>query len=179
MSTTPSANIFPEIAFNTETPEDNQAIEALHDDAFGPGRFVRAASIIREQGGHDRGLSFTAKRHGDLTGSVRMTPIAIGAVAGHLLGPLAVLKQERKLGVGKHLVNLAVDAARRAGSPFVLLVGDAPYYWPMGFRQVSTDRVLMPLPVAPDRLLACELQAGIAATLVGNVCHVDRIAAVR
>ncbi|RLQ88358.1 GNAT family N-acetyltransferase [Notoacmeibacter ruber] len=172
MSAPSSPVTLSQIVFTPEEPEDAGSIDTLHAGVFGPGRFARAASIIREQGSHDLSLSFTARIEGLLIGSVRLTPIAVGGERGHLLGPLAVLTDRRKLGVGKHLVNMSVEAARAVGSPFVMLVGDAPYYWSMGFRPVYTDRVRMPLPVAPDRLLVCELQSNLAECLAGNVRHV-------
>ena len=172
MPPTSPDNLFADIAFAPEAPVDALSIDALHDHVFGPGRFTRAASLIREQGLHDPRLSFTARLSDLLIGSVRMTPIRVGKDSfGHLLGPLAVLTPRRKLGVGKHLVNLGVEAARKSGSPFVLLVGDAPYYWSMGVRPSSIEKVRMPLPVAPDRLLVCELEARTAERLKGNVRH--------
>lgn len=175
MSSTPSPSQVSHIDFSLEAPADGAQIDALHGQAFGPGRFVRAASAIREQGPHDPALSYTARLDGELIGSVRLSPIAVGRDRGHLLGPLAVLSERRKAGIGKHLVNLGVEAARAAGSSFVLLVGDAPYYWPMGFRPISTQKVRMPLPVAPDRLLVCELEPTICNRLTGNVRHVQCI----
>ncbi|WP_094077398.1 GNAT family N-acetyltransferase [Notoacmeibacter marinus] len=171
MSFTPSPSQSSNIRFTQETSADDADIEALHDEVFGPGRFVRAASAIREQGPHDRALSFTARFDDELIGSVRLSPISVGPARGHLLGPLAVLRNRRKAGIGKHLVNLGVEAARVAGSPFVLLVGDAPYYWPMGFRPISAETVRMPLPVAPDRLLVCALDTAVCERLEGNVRH--------
>ena len=35
-------------------------IEAINEEAFGPGRFARAAYRIREGGPHERDLSFVA-----------------------------------------------------------------------------------------------------------------------
>jgi predicted N-acetyltransferase YhbS len=34
----------------------------------------------------------------------------------------------------------AVDAAREAGAPYILLVGDKPYYWPFGFETLPRAR---------------------------------------
>jgi predicted N-acetyltransferase YhbS len=123
-----------------ERAECADAIEALHAEAFGPGRFTRAAFRLREQGPHDPALSFVAlSPGGDLLGSVRLTPVvtAESGHRGHLLGPRAV------------------DAASATpGSAYVLLVGDAPYYAPLGFRQVPAGRLRLPGPVDPRRLLA-------------------------
>ena len=77
-------------AYLPESPDHDAAIEAINEEAFGPGRFARAAYKIREAGGHDRRLSFVAVVDGAVIASVRMTPIAAGAGRAYLLGPLAV-----------------------------------------------------------------------------------------
>jgi predicted N-acetyltransferase YhbS len=43
----------------------------------------------------------------------------------------------------------------------VLLVGDAPYYGPLGFEVIPTGQITLPGPVDPARLLAAELVPGV------------------
>jgi len=162
------------IAYLPETPAHDDEIDLINDEAFGPGRFARAAYKIREGGPHDRALSFVAKAGDLVVGSVRLTPIAAGAGRGHMLGPLAVRPAFKSAGIGRTLVALSMDAARRAGSPLVMLVGDAPYYGPLGFVRVPANQIQMPRPVDPQRLLACELQAGSLAKLQGSLDHRNR-----
>ena len=146
-----------------ETIVHESAIEKLHADAFGPGRFARAAFRLREQGPHDPRLSFVAIGEGEdeaFLGSLRMTWIETQATGarGLLLGPLAVLEELKGQGIGKGLLRHAVDAAGRSGAGYILLVGDEPYYWPFGFHAVTPGAVVMPGPVDPKRLLVCTLQ---------------------
>ncbi|MDN2566624.1 N-acetyltransferase [Aquibium sp. A9E412] len=166
-----------EIAFRPEDPAHDPAIEIINEEAFGPGRFARAAYRIREGGPHERALSFVALDGAAVIGSVRLTRVAAGGGRALLLGPLAVRPAYKNRGIGKKLVAIAVEAARRAGAGVVLLVGDAPYYGPLGFRQVPPGRLAMPRPVDPDRLLAAELRAGALAALSGAVMHADLAAA--
>ncbi|MDA4847365.1 GNAT family N-acetyltransferase [Hoeflea poritis] len=135
-----------------ETLSHHPIIDAINDEAFGPGRFVRAAERVREQGPHDANLSFVAAVGEEIVGSVRMTPVTAGDVAGHLLGPLAVRPSFKNLGIGKQLVRIAVAAALEAGSEGVILVGDPPYYSPLGFEPVRV-RLSFPGPVDPNRIL--------------------------
>jgi predicted N-acetyltransferase YhbS len=155
-----------------ETGDHDPAIEQLHADAFGPGRYARAAFRVREQGPHDRVLSFVAtSEDGRLLGSVRLTWIETAGTGarGLLLGPLAVRAALKGQGIGKALLRAAVDAARDAGAPYVLLVGDKPYYWPFGFTAAPRGRVQMPGPVDPERLLICAIQPEAADTIGGMV----------
>lgn len=152
-----------------ETPADAAAIDALHDISFGPGRFARSAFRVREGVPHDPGLSFVALHEGDVAGSVRLTPVHAGGTDMQLLGPLAVLPQFKNRGMGRKLMQVALDAARAAGESLVLLVGDAPYYGPFGFRPVPMGQLIFPGPVDPARILLAELEDGAAARATGRV----------
>ena len=157
------------IITRSELSSDAASVEALQHRAFGPGAYARAAFRVREQAPHDRALSFLTELNGALVGSVRMTPIAIGGARGLLLGPLVVDPPHKGRGYGKALMRRAVAAAAEAGWPFIILVGDAPYYWPFGFKPLPPGRVAMPGPVDPARLLAAELRPGALEGLSGTV----------
>jgi predicted N-acetyltransferase YhbS len=148
------------VSFRVETPDDAAAIEAIHEETFGPGRFARTAFRLREGVPHDPLLSLVAIHDGDLVGSVRLTPIRIGEAPAMLLGPLAVRPHLKNRGIGKALMRHAMEAARQRGHSVVLLVGDLPYYWPFGFRAVPPGSIVMPGPVDPARLLVAELKPG-------------------
>lgn len=139
--------------FLTEDATHDDIIELINDEAFGPGRFAKAAQRIREQGPHDRSLSFVAIDNGDVIASVRMTPVLAGSVKGHLLGPLAVRPSHKNMGIGRELVRIAVEGARKKGSEGVILVGDPPYYGPLGFERVAYNALQFPGPVDPARVL--------------------------
>lgn len=157
-------------AISPESPEDCPAIETLHAEAFGPGRYSRAAFRLREQGGHSAAHSFVIRSSGYMRATVRMTPIIIGETPAWLLGPLAVQPGFAGQGMGKALLAHALQSV----SEPVLLVGDPPYYGPFGFESVSPDRVRMPGPVDPRRLLVAKLDADGRAALHGDVRHRNR-----
>jgi predicted N-acetyltransferase YhbS len=160
-----------------ETPAHDAEIDIINEEAFGPGRFTRAAYKIREGGPHERGLSFVAM-HGDaVVASVRMTRIAAGSGRALLLGPLAVRPAFKNLGIGRKLVAMALEAAEKAGAPAVVLVGDEPYYGPLGFKQVPRGQISMPRPVDLNRILAVEFTRGAVSRLTGEVCHADLVKA--
>lgn len=143
--------------YRLEQPADTAEIEALHAEAFGPGRFARAAFRLREDVSHDPALSFVALAGEGFVASVRLTPIRIGERPALLLGPLAVKPPHKGRGAGKELVRIALQAAREAGHRVVLLVGDEPYYGPLGFVRLKRDAITLPAPVDPDRVLVAGL----------------------
>ncbi|MEP9399987.1 N-acetyltransferase [Mesorhizobium sp. KR2-14] len=163
------------VTYMPELPAHDPEIDAINEEAFGPGRFTRAAYKIREGGPHDRQLSFVALHDGIVIASVRMTWIAAGKGRALLLGPLAVRPSFKNIGIGRRLVAMALEAAEQAGAPSVVLVGDEPYYGPLGFKKIPYGQVAMPRPVDPNRLLAVEIRPGAVALLAGDVCHADLV----
>jgi predicted N-acetyltransferase YhbS len=164
-----------DVAYLPEQPAHDPEIEHINAEAFGPGRFARAAYKIREDGPHERALSFVAVYQGAVIASVRMTRIAAGEGRALLLGPLAVRPDYKNLGIGKKLVRMSVEAARKADEGSVILVGDESYYGPLGFDRVPRGQLSMPRPVDLDRILAVELKPGALAKLKGMVDHEDRV----
>ena len=163
-----------------EAPDDAAAVEALNDAGFGPGRFAKSAYRLREGVAPVAALSFVAVEDGKsggkiLRGSVRFWPIRVGNVEGLLLGPLAVDTALRGRGIGIALMQAGIAAAHQGPWPFILLVGDEPYYTRAGFARLPPGRVRFPGPVDPDRILGLSLKSGGLLNLSGQVrrAHID------
>ncbi len=143
------------VQIRTQTPQDEEWVEELHARVFGPGRFARTAFRVRETRPLDPGLCLVGLVGGRRVGSVWMTPIVLGDLHGHLLGPLATDPVFRGRGVGRALVRTVRDRAlEKDGAVFVLLVGDVSYYGPLGFEATRPGAVVFPGPVDPGRILA-------------------------
>ena len=146
--------------------KQENAIAALLDLAFGPGRLARSAYRLREGREPVAGLSFVALGEGDmLLGSIRHWPIRIGEAAALLLGPLAVHPERQGEGIGLGLMRHSLRAAAEMEFRGVLLVGDPPYYARAGFAAVPPGRMEFPGPVDERRLLwrgfgGCEAPPG-------------------
>lgn len=162
-----------EISYLPEQPEHDASVEAINAEAFGPGRFARAAYRIREGGPHDRSLSFVALAGDEIVGSVRQTWVAAGSARAILLGPLAVRPTWKNRGIGKRLVAIAAEAAREAGAAMVILVGDQPYYGSLGFEVFPKGRIRMPRPVDPDRLLVSVFDRTALDAFCGDIVHAN------
>ena len=152
-----------------ETAKDAQPIERLLERTFGPGRFVLSAYRLREHVDHLLDLSFTARIGTLLVGSVRQLPICVGETKALMLGPLTVEPPFRSRGVGRMLLERALNDARAKGHRLVLLVGDEAYYSRVGFKKVPKGRATMPGPVDYDRMLVIELVAGAFEDVSGTI----------
>ncbi len=146
-------------SITSETADDAEAIDRLHERTFGPGRYARTAYRIREDVPHRLDLSFIARIGTLMVGSIRLSPVTIGDAPALLLGPLTVEPPFRERGIGKALMDRALREAKQQGHRLVVLVGDEPYYARAGFKRIPKGVATMPGPVDPDRLLVAELVA--------------------
>lgn len=155
----------------SERPGDAEAVEALVDLAFGPGRFAKTAYRLREGVRPEARLSFVAQ-DGDadaLRGSVRFWPVVIGQAPALLLGPLAVIPQLRGRGIGVSLMQHGIHAAAALDYGSVILVGDEPYYSKVGFARLMPGQIRFPGPIDPDRVLGLSLNGDSLDALSGAV----------
>jgi predicted N-acetyltransferase YhbS len=152
MSAEPSPSA-PVLNLSHEAPQDQPAIEALLDRAFGPGRFAKSSERVRELAEFAPELSFCAWADGRLAGVVRQWRVRVGATPVAFLGPLAVDPDQQSAGLGGLLVKHALRAAHAGEEPAVLLVGDGPYFARFGFEAGLAKGVRMPGPVDQRRVL--------------------------
>lgn len=148
-------------AIETPTAADLPAIRALHERAFGPGRFALTAYRIREGTPPISAFCRIARVAETLGAAVRLTEVTIGGRTGALLlGPLAVAPHYVNRGLGRQLIATSASAARKAGRRLIVLVGDHAYYGRLGFERVTPGKIGFPGPVDPARILALELEPG-------------------
>jgi predicted N-acetyltransferase YhbS len=157
------------LVIRPEQSIDADAIERLHERAFGPGRFARTAFRLREGAPPLMDLSFTALVGTLLVGSVRLTPVLAGTAPALMLGPLTVEPAFENRGIGAALIRRSLEVARDKGHALVLLVGDEPYYSRFGFKRIPPRRLELPGPVNPERFLALELSEGALSQAQGLV----------
>ncbi len=150
------------VTIRHETASDVAAREALLDKAFGKARLRKTSERLREGRLPAEGLAFTAlDAKGRVIGTLRLWNIIAGSAGPSLLlGPLAVDCRQQKKGIGRKLMEHALNSARVLGHESVLLVGDAPYYARFGFDGSHTRSLHLPGPVERDRFLGLELTPG-------------------
>ena len=91
----------------------------------------------------------------------------IGETPAIFFGPIAVDPAWRSHGLGAALTERACEAAAAADHAVIVLVGDMPFFGPLGFS--VAPGVTMPGPVDPRRVLARALQPGAADDFHGLV----------
>jgi predicted N-acetyltransferase YhbS len=150
------------VTIRTELPSDVVFRERLLDKAFGKTRLRKTSERLREGRLPAQGFAFTAvDAKGRIVGTVRLWSIIAGSAGPSLLlGPLAVDAKAQGQGVGRALMEHALNSAKVHGHDSVLLVGDAPYYSRFGFGVAHTRSLHLPGPVDRARFLGLELTPG-------------------
>ncbi|MGK7652116.1 MULTISPECIES: GNAT family N-acetyltransferase [unclassified Roseovarius] len=151
-----------------ERREDWWDVEALYDLCFAPGREALSSYRLREGVAPVAALCQVARdADGILAGAIRVWPVRIGKVRALLVGPIAVHPTRQGEGLGGYLIREALKIGQEAGWDRAMLVGDAPYYARFGFARL--DKVKMPPPTNPERVLGLALTPGAWDGIAGKV----------
>lgn len=138
-----------------------QAVELLLDRAFGVDRHGRTAYRIRQDSPAIAALSFAAMEGKELVGTIQCWPIKFNGDDGRaiplvMVGPVAVEPVRQRDGIGRELMQRALDAAvAQDAADGLMLIGDPEYYGRFfGFSADRTGGWRVPGPVERHRLLA-------------------------
>ncbi|WP_085810137.1 GNAT family N-acetyltransferase [Sphingomonas sp. TZW2008] len=136
---------------------DPAAVEHLLDRAFGRDRHARTAYRLRAGVDALPGPSLAAIDGDTLVGTIQLWPIVFTGDDGRrvpltLVGPVAVVPERQRDGIGRLLVAAAIE---RMGDSPLMLIGDPEYYGRFfGFTAARTGAWRLPGPFARHRLLA-------------------------
>lgn len=144
-------------------------IEALLDAAFGTDRHARTAYKIRAGTRWIPALSFAARDETNaLLGLLQSWPVGLTDADGAqhpitLVGPVAVLPEHQRAGIGRMMMDALMDVVKTGatGGDAMAMIGDPEYYERFyGFSAATTTAWSVPGPVERHRLLAKIARAG-------------------
>jgi putative acetyltransferase len=115
-----------------EQPGDITAIREVNRGAFGQDQEGNIIDALRANGAAL--LSLVATLDDRVVGHIMYSPAHVGDVAGAALGPMAVLPDHQRQGIGGLLVEAGNQRLRELGCLFIVVVGHADYYPRFGFR---------------------------------------------
>ena len=122
-----------------ETPEDIEAITEVTIAAFKTlpvSRHTEQFIIHALRAAGALTLSLVAEIEEQVVGHIAFSPIRIsdGSKDWYGLGPISVLPEYQKVGIGKSLIQEGLSLLREMGGRGCALVGDPNYYRRFGFR---------------------------------------------
>ena len=153
-----------DVTIRKETPDDKPAIRGVNNQAFGQPLEGRLVETLREHDGVL--LSLVAFVEERVVGHILFSPVTlttdIAEVSGAGLGPMSVLPEFQRMGVGSKLIISGIERMRQRGVPFIVVLGHAEYYPRFGFERASeygvrcqwevSDEAFMIMPIT-DRPL--------------------------
>ncbi len=158
------------ITIRNETAADVSAIDAVTRRAFlhAPHTShteqcivtaLRSAGVLT--------ISLVADVDGTLVGHVAVSPVCLshGASGWFGLGPVSVVPEHQRRGVGSRLVQEALRVLREKGAAGCVVLGEPEYYSRFGFR--ADPNLVLP-GVAPEYFLAISLDSS---RPHGTVCY--------
>ena len=104
-----------------ERPGDVAAIRDLNQRAFEQNQEADIVDALRSNGGAL--LSLVATVNGTVVGHIMYSPISVGSLRGAALGPMAVLPELQRQGIGSKLIEAGNRKLEDAGCPFIIVVG--------------------------------------------------------
>jgi predicted N-acetyltransferase YhbS len=117
------------IEIREERPGDVAAIHDLNKRAFGQDQEGNIVAALRSNGAAL--LSLVATLNGRVVDHIMYSSLSVGGkVTGAALGPMAVLPEHQRHGIGSKLVEAGNWKLKDAGCPFIIVLGHAKYYPP-------------------------------------------------
>jgi putative acetyltransferase len=124
-----------QIEITEERPGDAAAIRDLNQRAFEQNQEANIVDALRSNGAAL--LSLVATVNGQIVGHIMYSPISVGNLRGAALGPMAVLPELQRQGIGSQLVEAGNRQIDQGGCPFIIVVGHPEFYPRFGFKPAS------------------------------------------
>jgi putative acetyltransferase len=162
------------IIIRPEKPEHVQGVRMVEEQAFH--RAGEADLVDRLRGRGAVMLSLVAVENGLVLGHILFSPVTIGAGPDALhaqgMGPVAVLPERQKEGIGSRLIRAGLEECRQANVPAVVVLGNPKYYARFGFGPARRFGIRFPDANVPeDAFQVIELRRGALEGHPGDVIY--------
>jgi putative acetyltransferase len=156
-----------------ERPDDAAAVRRVNELAFPGGGEAAIVEALREAGAVT--LSLIAEIDGDVAGHILFSPVILTTAAGPTtavgLGPMAVVPDLQRSGVGTQLVRAGLERLRASGHTAVVVLGHPGYYPRFGFERASAHGIRWELDCPDEAFMVLELEPGALRGLAGVVAY--------
>ncbi|MFN8534102.1 MAG: N-acetyltransferase [Dehalococcoidia bacterium] len=143
-----------------ETPADEAAIRAVNVAAFGQPAEADLVEAIRAADAVT--VSLVAVEDDQIVGHILFSPAWIEGIDWRMdavgLGPMAVLPEWQRRGIGSRLVEAGLNACRALGHPVCGVLGHPAYYPRFGFRPASAIGVRCEFPASEEAFMLLALR---------------------
>jgi len=157
------------IIIRHEIAQDIPEIRKVNTAAFGTNAEAGLVDALRDEGVIL--LSHVAVLKNTIVGHILFSPVVIESntsnfpVAG--LGPMAVLPEHQRKGIGSKLVEAGLQECLSQGHPAVVVLGHPRFYPRFGFVPLKQYSITSEYDVAPEVFMVKELRQGALAGHTG------------
>jgi putative acetyltransferase len=149
------------VVVRTEEPRDSEQVRTVNEQAFGR---PDEGSLVDALRGLPLSISLVASARERIVGHILFTPLQIEgspkAVVAVGLGPMAVLREFQRQGVGSQLMRAGLDSCRGSQNDAVVVIGHPAFYPRFGFVPAITKGLRCEFEVPPEVFMALELRPG-------------------
>lgn len=162
-----------------EIEADRNAVRAVNGAAFETSAEADLVDALRVK--DVKLISLVAETEGAVVGHILFSPVSL-AEQSHVnimgLGPMAVLPQHQRQGIGSALVREGLQLCRQLGCHAVVVLGHAHYYPRFGFVSAAGYALRSEYDVPDDVFMVVELEAGALHGAAGLIRYDEAFASV-
>ena len=152
------------IIIRQEVKADHTRIKEINDQAFEQEDEGSLVNKLRERDQFIPKLSLFAETDEMVVGHILFYPVKIiSSTQKHTtlsLGPMAVLPEYQKKGIGGKLINEGLNLAKDLRFRSVIVIGHPEYYPKFGFTKASYWGIKVPFEVPDEVFMALEIVEG-------------------
>jgi len=152
------------IIIRQEVKADHTRIKKINDNAFEQENEGTLVNKLREKDLFIPELSLVAEADEMVVGHILLYPVIINSAHQKhntlSLGPMAVLPEHQRKGIGGKLINKGLKHAEDLGFRSVIVVGHPGYYPKFGFTKASKWSIKVPFEVPDEVFMALEIVKG-------------------
>ncbi len=157
------------LTIREEEIKDYNEVEKVVEESFKTAEFSdkdehNLVRRLRNSNEFIKELSLIAEEENEILGHVLLTKALIKGESTSYetlaLAPLAVLPKHQKSGIGKNLMNKAIERAKELGYKSIVVLGHENYYPKFGFEKASKYGVKAPFEVPDEAFMILELLPG-------------------
>jgi len=154
-----------------EKPEDYDAIRRVNELAFKGKSEADLVDALRDSG--DDIISMVALQDDKVVGHILFSPVSIengeDSNTAMGLGPISVLPEHQRQGIGSRLVKVGLGECKANGCPVVVVLGHPEYYPRFGFTPSKPLGIEWEKEVPEEVFMVVELEEGALEGVAGIV----------
>lgn len=156
-----------------ERTSDLADISEINRLAFGREDEARLVEDVRKSKNYEFGFSIVAVKEDVILGHALFSKAFVVHKGRRFkclaLGPIAVLPEHQRNGIGKALIEEGFERAKEVGFGAVVVIGDPIYFGQFGFKPATVYKIRCSFNKIPDNFLVKEISRNALRGIIGTV----------